>query len=161
MNTLYVRWIGVLIVAAGFVVFAGNHYRDTLASLAPREVMNEAPTGTIRVAGMVQRGTLTGRVEAGEAAFTLTGQDASLPVHYHGPPPDNLREFKRLVVIGTWNASERVFRARDIGIVPNFGFVTGAYAVGLLPLAIFLFAMSRRVNRLYEDMKTSTLYRED
>ncbi len=161
LHMFYIRWGAVLAVATGLATLTVHHYREHLASFVPQEVASESPAGEIRVVGMVQSGTLTGNVSAGDATFTLTGQDASLPVAYQGPPPDNLRELKTLIAIGTWNASERVFKARDLGIVPNYGFVAGAYVVGLLPLAMFLFAMSRRVNLLYEEMKASRLYRED
>ncbi len=147
--------------ATGLVALTGYHYREHLTSFVPLEVKHESPTGEIRVVGMVQSGTLTGNVQAGDAAFHLMGREASLPVTYQGPPPDNLRELKTLVVIGTWNVSERVFKARDIGIVPNYGFVASAYFVGLLPLAMLVFAMSRRVNLLYETMKASKLYQEE
>ncbi len=161
LRSLYIRWSVVLMVAAGLAALTGYHYREHLAGFVPQEVRHKSPVGEIRVVGMVRSGTLTGNVEAGDAAFTLMGHDASLPVVYQGPPPDNLRELKTLVAIGSWNASERVFRARDIGIIPNYGFVAAAYVVGLLPLTVLLFAMSRRVSLLYEEMKTSTLYQED
>ena len=160
MTNLYIRWGGVLIVAIVFIVLTYQHYRDNLASLAPEQVRQEAPTGDIRVLGMVQGGTLE-TPAAGEATFTLLGEDAALPVHYQGPPPDNLRELKILVLIGTWNAAAQVFEARDIGIVPNYGFIVSAYFLGLLPLALFLFAMSRRVHFLYDEIKPSKLYEEE
>ena len=160
MTNFYLRWGGVLIVAIVFIVLTYNHYRDNLASLVPQQVKQEAPTGDVRVLGMVQGGTLETR-EAGEATFTLLGKNATLPVHYQGPPPDNLRELKILILIGTWNAATQVFEARDIGIVPNYGFIAGAYLLGLLPLALFLFAMARRVNFLYEEIKASKLYEEE
>ena len=160
MTNFYLRWGGVLIVAIVFIVLTYNHYRDNLASLVPQQVKQEAPTGDVRVLGMVQGGTLETR-EAGEATFTLLGKKATLPVHYQGPPPDNLRELKILILIGTWNAATQVLEARDIGIVPNYGFIAGAYLLGLLPLALFLFAMARRVNFLYEEIKASKLYEED
>ena len=147
--------------AIGLVALTGHHYREHLSSFVPLEVKHESPAGEIRVVGMVQSGTLTGNVQAGDAAFHLMGRETSLAVAYQGPPPDNLRELKTLIAIGTWNASEGVFTARDIGIVPNYGFVAGAYLVGLLPLAMLLFAMSRRVSLLYEDMKASKVYQED
>lgn len=160
MTNFYIRWGGVLIVAIVFIVLTYNHYRDNLASFAPQQVKQEAPTGEVRVLGMVQGGTLKTR-DAGEATFTLLGKSATLPVHYQGPPPDNLRELKILVLIGAWNAATQVFEARDIGIVPNYGFIAGAYLLGLVPLALFLFAMNRRVNFLYEEIKASKLYEEE
>ncbi len=161
LRLLYLRWSVVLVAVMGLAALTAQHYRDHLAGFVPQEVTREAPAGDIRVAGMVQRGTVTGNARAGHAAFQLMGREASLPVVYEGPPQDNLRAFKTLVVIGAWDASAGVFRAREIGIVPNYGFVAGAYLVGLLPLALLVFAMSRRVNLLYEDMKTSALYQED
>lgn len=160
MTNLYIRWGGVLIVAIVLIVLTYNHYRDNLASLVPQQVKQEAPTGEIRVLGMVQGGTLETR-GAGEATFALLGESASLPVHYEGPPPDNLRELKILILIGTWNADTQVFEARDIGIVPNYGFIAGAYLLGLLPLALLLFAMNRRVHFLYDEIKASKLYEEE
>ena len=160
MTNLYLRWGGVLIVAIVLIVLTYNHYRDNLASLAPQQVKQESPTGDVRVLGMVQGGTLETR-GAGEATFALLGESTSLPVHYEGPPPDNLRELKILVLIGMWNADTQVFEARDIGIVPNYGFIAGAYFLGLLPLALLLFAMNRRVNFLYEEIKASKLYEEE
>ena len=160
MRNLYLRWGSVLIVAIAFIVLTYQHYRDNLSSLVPQQVKQEVPTGDVRVLGMVQGGTLT-PLKAGEATFTLLGKQATLPVHYQGPPPDNLRELKILVLIGTWNATAQVFEARDIGIVPNYGFIAGAYLLGLLPLAVFLFAMSRRVHFLYDEIKASKLYEEE
>ena len=160
MTNLYIRWGGVFIVAIVLIVLTYTHYRDNLASLVPQQVRQESPEGDIRVLGMVQGGTLETR-GAGEATFTLLGKNASLPVHYEGPPPDNLRELKILVLIGTWNAGAQVFEARDIGIVPNYGFIAGAYLLGLLPLALLLFTMSRRVRFLYDEIKASKLYEEE
>ncbi len=160
MTNLHRRWGGVFLVAIVFIVLTYNHYRDNLASLAPEQVKQETPAGEIRVLGMVQGGTLETR-GAREATFALLGESATLPVHYQGPPPDNLRELKILILVGTWNADRQVFEARDIGIVPNYGFIAGAYLLGLLPLALLLFAMTRRVHSLYEEIKASTLYEEE
>ncbi len=160
MMNLHRRWGGVFLVAIVFIVLTYNHYRDNLASLVPEQVKQETPAGEIRVLGMVQGGTLETR-GAGEATFALLGESATLPVHYQGPPPDNLRELKILILIGTWNADRQMFEARDIGIVPNYGFIAGAYLLGLLPLALLLFTMTRRVHFLYEEIKTSKLYEEE
>ncbi len=160
MTNLHRRWGGVFLVAIVFIVLTYNHYRDNLASLVPEQVKQETPAGEIRVLGMVQGGTLETR-GAGEATFALLGESATLPVHYQGPPPDNLRELKILILVGTWNADRQMFEARDIGIVPNYGFIAGAYLLGLLPLALLLFTMTRRVHFLYEEIKTSKLYEEE
>ena len=167
MTSFYVRWSGVLIVALALSVFTGTHYQQNLATWSPSQVKAQTPLSEVRVLGMVQGGTLAGRVEAGEATFELIEGDASLPeqtgipVQYHGPPPDNLRELKMLILIGKWNPSDNIFEARDIGLVTNYGFVVGAYLIGLIPLALFLFTMSRRVGLLYQEIKASKLYEEE
>ena len=167
MTNFYVRWSGVLIAAVALSAFTYNHYQQNLATWSPSQVKAQTPLSEVRVLGMVQGGTLAGRVETGEAAFKLIESAAALPEHtgipvrYHGPPPENLRELKTLVVIGKWKASDHTFEAREIGLVTNYGFVAAAYLIGLIPLALFLFTMSRRVGLLYEEIKASTLYREE
>jgi len=161
MTSLYVRWGALLIVAIIISVLTYNHYQQHLATWSPSQVKEQAPSEEVRVRGMVQGGTLEGQVDAGEATFELIEQEASIPVHYQGPPPDNLRELKVLILIGKWNSSDNIFEANDIAIVTNYGFIVGAYLIGLIPLAIFLFAMSRRVSLLYQEIKESKLYQED
>lgn len=166
MTNFYVRWSGVLIAAVALSAFTYNHYQQNLATWSPSQVKAQTPLSEVRVLGMVQGGTLAGRVETGEAAFKLIESAAlpeqmGIPVRYHGPPPENLRELKTLVVIGKWKASDHTFEAREIGLVTNYGFVAAAYLIGLIPLALFLFTMSRRVGLLYEEIKASALYREE
>ena len=161
MKSLYLRWSGLLIVAVALCVLTYVHYQRHLATLSPGQVKVEDPSQEVRVLGMVRGGTLTGKVETGDATFELIEHDATIPVHYYGPPPDNLRELKTLILIGKWNPSDNIFEARDIGLVTNYGFVVGAYLIGLVPLGIFLFAMSRRVGLLYEEIKASKLYQEE
>lgn len=161
MTNLYIRWGILLIVAVVLSVLTYNHYQQHLATLSPGQVKGLGANQEVRVLGMVRGGTLKGNVEAGDATFELIENDAYIPVHYKGPPPDNLRELKTLILIGTWNPSDNIFEARDIGIVTNYGFVVGAYLIGLIPLAVFLFVMSRRVGLLYEEIKASKLYQEE
>ncbi len=161
MNSLYLRWGGLLIVAVVLGVLTYNHYQKDLATVSLLQVKEQAPGQEVRLFGMVRGGTLEGKMKAGEATFELMGDDMSLPVHYQGPPPENLRELKTLILIGKWNPSDNIFEARDIGLVTNYGFVVGAYLIGLIPLALFLFAMSRRVELLYEEIKASKLYQEE
>ena len=161
MTSLYVRWGALLLVALIIGALTYAHYQQNLATLSPGQVNAQKPSGQIRLLGMVRGGTLQGDVAAGNATFELTENEATIPVHYQGPPPDNLRELKTLILIGTWNPADNIFEARDIGIVTNYGFVVSAYLIGLIPLAIFLFAMSRRVGLLYEEIKASKLYQEE
>ncbi len=125
------------------------------------DLLQTSPTGEVRVQGMVQGGTLHGNVEAGEAEFDLVDEGTSLSVQYQGPPPDNLRELKTLILIGKWEAGTKVFKARDIGLVTNYGYVIGAYLIGLLPLFLIVFTMSRKVSLLYAEIKESKLYQAE
>lgn len=161
MTSLYVRWGGLLIVAVVLIGLTYSNYQQHLATLSPKEVSEQRPSQEVRLLGMVRGGTLKGKVEEGDATFALVENNATISVHYHGPPPDNLRELKTLILIGKWNPADNIFEARDIGLVTNYGFVVGAYLIGLIPLAIFLFAMSRRVGLLYEEIKASKLYQEE
>ena len=161
MNTFYLRWAGlgiIAIVLSGLIYF---HYQENLASLTPQEVREMTPKKEIRVLGLVKAGTLTGKVTSGEAEFELLEGQTAIPVKYQGPPPDNLRELKTLILIGKWNPTNNIFEARDIGLVTNYGFVMSAYLIGLVPLAVFLFVMSRRVSLLYEEIKESKLYQAE
>ncbi len=161
MKSLYLRWSGLLIVALVLTGLTYSHYQQHLATLSPKQILEQQPSHEVRVLGMVRGGTLKGNVEGGDATFALVEHDTTIPVQYQGPPPDNLRELKTLILIGKWNPSDNIFEARDIGLVTNYGFVVGAYVIGLIPLAIFLFAMSRRVELLYEEIKASKLYQEE
>ena len=161
MTSLYTRWSLVLIVAVLISILTYNHYQQNLATWTPSQVQIQQPPEEIRALGRVQGGTLKGNISDGDATFRLIENEIAIPVHYRGLTPDNLRELKTLILLGKWNPSDNVFEARDIGLVTNYGFVISAYLIGLIPLAIFLFAMSRRVRFLYEEIKTSKLYQEE
>lgn len=159
MTRLYVQW-GVIIVAAGIVVLAAaRYYERELTTVTPEAVLDGAVRGdAVRVQGQVAAGTLTGDLEAGRASFRLQGERAELSVQYAGPPPENLRELKTLVILGQWDSEAGEFLARDLALVTNYGFVVGAYLAGFLPLALFVFTMERRVRLLYAEIKHTKLY---
>ena len=158
MTGLHLRWGTLLAVAVIIAVLAFQNYERTLANVMPEDVWAGHPNGVVRVLGMVRGGTLTGDPASGRRRFDLAGPREILPVRYEGPPPENLRELKTLVVVGRWDPAARVFQAHDIAPVTNYGFVVGAYLVSLVPLALFLFAMERKVGLLYEEIKQSKLY---
>ena len=162
MTWFYLRWAGVGVTAMILVLLAYQHYQQHLVSVTPEYVINHAPTDSaLRVQGMVNSGSLKGNVEEGHAEFDLVGESARMSVAYDGPPPDNLRELKTLIVVGKWDGTAKTFRARETAIVTNFGFVTSAYLIGTLPLAIFVFAMGRRVTYLFQEIKQSKLYESE
>jgi len=107
------------------------------------------------------------------AEFELAGQQAHLLVHYDGPADDNLRELKTLVVVGHLTPAgapgsassneldKQRFDAHALDLLPNYGFITAAYLLALVPLALFLFGMERRVAILYTVIKETTAYQPE
>ena len=158
MTRLYLRWSALVVIAAVIAFLASRSFDRHLASVTPEDVVSRQPVAVVRVIGLVKGGSLTGDAAAGHARFELAGLRDMLPVQYDGPPPDNLRELKTLVVVGRWDPASAVFLAHDIALVTNYGFVVGAYLAGFIPLAFFLFAMERRVTLLYREIKESRLY---
>ena len=162
MTWFYLRWGGVGITAIILVVLTYQHYQQHLVSVTPEFVITQAPTDSaLRVQGMVKSGSLKGKVQEGHAEFELVGESSTMSVAYDGPPPDNLRELKTLIIVGKWDGTAETFRARDTAIVTNFGFVTSAYLIGTLPLVIFVFVMGRRVTFLFQEIKQSKLYESE
>lgn len=159
MTRLWIQW-AVIALAAAIVAFSASRYYDRhLLTVTPEAVAGGAAgSDIVRVQGLVEGGTLTGDVSSGQAAFRLGGDGNSLQVEYSGPPPENLRELKTLVVIGRWDAQQRVLLAQDLALTTNYGFVVSAYLVALLPLALFIFFMERRVRLLYHEIKQAKLY---
>jgi cytochrome c-type biogenesis protein CcmE len=159
MTRLYVQWTVVALAATAIAFSALRYYNGNLLTVTPEAVLSGGAERTlVRVQGLVQGGTLTGNVSAGQAGFRLIGDRDAVQVEYNGPSPENLRELKTLVVIGRWDPEQRVLLAQDLALLPNYGFVVGAYLVALLPLALFLFLMERRVRLLYAEIKQAKLY---
>ncbi len=159
MNGFYTRWA---IMVGGFLLLAVmtyNHYQRELSTIPLATVAAHAPsTESLRIQGMVKSGTLSGAIEQGQATFELVDGPTTLPVVYAGPPLENIRELKTLVLIGHWDNAAAVFKAKDTALIDNFGFVVAAYLVVILPMGWFLFAMSQRVMVLFKEIKKEKLY---
>ncbi|GJL67185.1 MAG: hypothetical protein NPIRA05_21560 [Nitrospirales bacterium] len=159
MTGLYLRWSGVIVTAIILAVLATQNYHDHLASVSPESVITgHHSQSMVRVQGMVGSGSLTGSPEEGHAEFELLGETKSLKVQYQGPPPENLRELKTLILIGRWDPEIQVFRAQETALVTNYGFVASAYIIAFLVLAASMFAMTRKVTLLFQEIKDSKLY---
>jgi cytochrome c-type biogenesis protein CcmE len=165
MRGLYLRWAGIVGVALMIGGLAAQYYDREVKTITPESVLEARPAGTVRVLGMVQAGslTMTPAEAAGamtQAAFELAADDAHLPVRYDGPADDNLRELKTLVVVGRLEPDGR-FAAHQLDLLPNYGFITAAYLLALVPLGLFLFGMERRVALLYTAIKDTTVYQPE
>jgi len=184
MKGFYLRWAGIISVAIVLAWLAAQHYDRDVRTVIPEQLLEARSEGTVRVIGMVQAGSLTVVPQESSTApppptptppmilaeFELAGQQARLLVHYDGPADDNLRELKTLVVVGhlapAGSASSdrpgtQRFDAHALDLLPNYGFITAAYLLALLPLALFLFGMERRVAILYTVIKETTAYQPE
>jgi cytochrome c-type biogenesis protein CcmE len=190
MKGFYLRWAVVIGVALVLAWLAAQHYDREVRAVTPEQLLEARSEGTVRVIGMVQAGSLTIVPQEASAAtppltppttpsstppmilaeFELAGQQAHLLVHYDGPADDNLRELKTLVVVGHLNApgaagsaglDKQRFDAHALDLLPNYGFITAAYLLALIPLVLFLFGMERRVAILYTVIKETTAYQPE
>ncbi len=183
MTGFYLRWAGIAGVALVVAWLAAQHYDREVQTITPEQLLQTRPEGTVRVIGLVQAGSLTLVPQEGSATppnttspstpsmilaeFELAGPEAHLLVHYDGPADDNLRELKTLVVIGHFTPAgpggldRQRFEAHDLDLLPNYGFITAAYLLALVPLALFLFGMERRVALLYTVIKETTAYQPE
>ena len=159
MTWFYTRWALVGAVALILVFLTYQDYQRRLSTVPLQTIVSDSPSGKpVRIQGMVKSGTLSGHIEQGQASFQFTEGSVSVPVEYLGPPPENLRELKMLVLKGHWDLQAKVFKAQDTALVNNYGYVAAAYAVSILVLGWVLFAMSRRVMVLFKEIKDSKLY---
>ena len=159
MTGFYTRWammVGGLLLLA-FMTY--NQYQRDLSTIPLATVMSQpASTETVRIQGMVKSGTLKGPVKQGQATFELVDGPTTLPVEYAGPPLENIRELKTMVLIGQLDPASKTFKAKDTALINNFGFVAAAYLVTIIALIWSLFAMGQRVMVLFKEIKDEKLY---
>lgn len=161
MKWFYIRWGGVLIIAAIIGVLGIQRYEREVTAISPDRLLRDQPTRTVRVLGMVEAGSISKEGEKGPVSFQLSGGGAKLSVRYLGEDLDNLRDLKTLVVVGKWNATTQTFESEKTALMPNYGFVTAAYLITLLPMGIFLFNMERKVALLYILIKEEKVYQPE
>ena len=159
MTGLYARWAimigGILLLAT----MTFQQYQRDLSTLSLAMVLNNpATTEPVRIQGMVKSGTLSGAVEQGQATFELIDGPTTLAVEYAGPPLENIRELKTIVLLGHLDHETKTFKAKDTALISNFGFVAAAYVIAVLSLGWAIFAMSQRVMVLFKEIKEEKLY---
>jgi cytochrome c-type biogenesis protein CcmE len=159
MTGLYARWAmmggGIIILA----MMTFQQYERDLSTLSLATVLNRpAASETVRIQGMVKSGTLSGDVEQGQATFELIDGPTTLAVEYAGPPLENIRELKTMVLIGQLDPATKTFKAKDTALINNFEFVAAAYLLTVISMCWALFAMSQRVMVLFKEIKDEKLY---
>jgi cytochrome c-type biogenesis protein CcmE len=159
MTGFYARWafmVGGIILLA---LMTFQQYQRDLSTISLATVLNSTATSeTVRIQGMVKSGTLSGAVDQGQATFELVDGSTTLPVEYAGPPLENIRELKTMVLIGHLDPETKIFKAKDTALINNFGFVAAAYLIAVLSLGWAIFAMSQRVMVLFKEIKEEKLY---
>jgi cytochrome c-type biogenesis protein CcmE len=160
MKGLYIRWGGLILVGLWIVGVGTQRYNRDVRPLTPEEVLKNHSAGPVRMLGMVEAGSLRKDAATSQMVFSITEDGQRIPVVYQGKDTDNLRELKTLVLVGGWDDTSQRFVAQDIALIPNYGFIIAAYLV-MVPLALFLFMMERRVRLLYNEIKQSKLYESE
>lgn len=159
MTGFYTRWAMILGAILLLAILTYQHYQHHLSTVPVRTLLANPPgTQPVRVQGMVKSGTLKGDMEQGQASFELEDDSASIVVEYQGPPLENIRELKTLVLIGRWDPQAHIFKAQDTALIHNFGFVAAAYLISVIVLGGVVFAMNQRVMVLFREIKESKLY---
>jgi cytochrome c-type biogenesis protein CcmE len=159
MTGFYARWA---IMVGGIILLAMmtfQQYQRDLSTISLATLSaNASTTETVRIQGMVKSGTLSGDVDQGQATFELVDGSTTLAVEYAGPPLENIRELKTMVLIGHLNPETKIFKAKDTALINNFGFVAAAYLIAVISLGWAIFAMSQRVMVLFKEIKEEKLY---
>jgi cytochrome c-type biogenesis protein CcmE len=159
MIGLYARWA---IIVGGILLLAlmtFQQYQRDLSTISLSTVLNSPATSEpVRIQGMVKSGTLAGAVDQGQATFELMDGSNTIPVEYAGPPLENIRELKTIVLLGHLDHESKIFKAKDTALINNFAFVAAAYVIVVLSLGWAIFAMSQRVMVLFKEIKEEKLY---
>jgi cytochrome c-type biogenesis protein CcmE len=159
MTGFYARWA---IMVGGIILLSMmtyQQYQRDLATISLAALSTSSfTTQTVRIQGMVKSGTLSGAAEQGQATFELVDGPITLAVEYAGPPLENIRELKTMVLIGHLDPETKIFKAKDTALINNFGFVAAAYLIAVITLGWVIFAMTQRVMVLFKEIKKEKLY---
>jgi len=103
--------ISVLLVggALGYLAF-GNFGKNLVYFFTPSEVVAFSPEyyhKKVRVGGLVVKGSVKAQADAVGMTFQLTDGAATIPVTFHGIPPDLFKEGQGAVVEGYWADGHR------------------------------------------------------
>jgi len=107
--------VGLILVGLGYLIF-GNFGANLVYFATPSEVLAFTPDRygkTVRVGGMVVKGSLKTKPATLKMTFDLTDGVGTIPVAFEGVPPDLFKEGQGAVVEGHWSDA-RTFYARTI-----------------------------------------------
>jgi cytochrome c-type biogenesis protein CcmE len=161
VKTFYLRWGGILFLGALLGLLGWQRYDRDVKTSTPEEVLHQASAIPLRIQGRIEAGSLAIDPSTHAAVFNLTGTGEKLAIRYVGDDLDSLRELKVVVLSGKWSPSARRFESQKMALTPNYGYVVSAYLIGLVPMALFLFRMERKVALLYAFIKQEKLYQPE
>jgi len=107
--------VGLILAGLGYLIF-GNFGANLVYFATPSEVLAFSPDRygkTVRVGGMVVKGSLKTAPATLRMTFDLTDSAGTIPVVFEGIPPDLFKEGQGAVVEGHWSR-ERMFHSRKI-----------------------------------------------
>ncbi len=136
-------------------------YNQEVKTISPTSLLGSESASDIRLMGMIHPGSFVRASGDEPFRFKLTEDGVKVDVVFSGDDADTLRELKTIVAIGRWDRETGRFEALDIALIPNYGFISSAYLLTLIPLAFFLFFMERRVAILYVMIKEEKVYQAE
>lgn len=161
MKGLYIRWAVLFVIFGGIGCMGLIRYNREVKTVSPETVLaSESATG-VRLMGMIHPGSFVRASGDEPFRFKLTEDGSQVNVTFSGDDSETLRELKTIVVIGRWDRKASRFDASDIALIPNYAFISSAYLLTLIPLALFLFFMERRVAILYVMIKEEKIYQAE
>ncbi len=162
MKSFYIRWAVLLLIFGGIGCMGLIRYNREVKTLSPGDLLASESALGLRLLGMIEAGSFVRASDDEPTRFNLSEEGKKVAVVFSGEDVDDtLRDLKTIVVIGQWNREAGHFAASDLALIPNYGFISGAYLLSLVPLAFFLFFMERRVTILYVMIKEEKIYQAE
>ena len=105
--------VSILVVAGSLIYLAlGNFGENLVYFVTPSEVRAFTPDyyrKKVRVGGMVVKGSVQTQSDPVGLTFQLTDGSATIPVVFHGIPPDLFKEGQGAVVEGNWKEGKTFY----------------------------------------------------
>lgn len=159
MNSFYIRWSVLFLIFGGIACMGVIRYNREVKTLSPKDLLTSKSASDLRLMGMIEAGSFVRASGSEPFRFNLSEEGEKVAVIFSGEDVDEtLRDLKTIVVIGNWDSESSLFSGSALALIPNYGFISGAYLLSLVPLAFFLFFMERRVAILYVMIKEEKMY---
>ncbi len=162
MMSFYIRWAVLILIFGSIGCMGLARYNREVKTLSPKDLLASESASGLRLMGMIDAGSFVRTTGSEPTRFNLSEDGEKVAVVFSGDDVDDtLRELKTVVVIGGWDREANQFAASEMALIPNYGFISGAYLLSLIPLAFFLFFMERRVAILYVMIKEEKVYQAE